>query len=133
MAPVLGSGGHGDHPQHFCPQDVYSGNVLQHIKEKNEYYPTCCLLLSKIQNLDKRYWKSFFKTFNLFLLTLRKLFVFNMIHFERFPYQIFKIIYFSLRCYELNTDEYCPSLQERQALVSSVNVMIWSVKCPLMT
>ena len=63
VAPVLGSGGHGDHPQHIRPQDVYPGNLLQHLKENNEYYPRCCLLLSKIQNLDKRYWKSFFKNF----------------------------------------------------------------------
>ena len=28
MAPVLGSGGHGDHPQHLRPQDVYTGHVL---------------------------------------------------------------------------------------------------------
>ena len=68
MAPVLGSGGHGDHPQHIRPQDVYPGNLLQHVKENNEYYPRCCLLLSKIQNLEKRYWKSFFKTFNLFFV-----------------------------------------------------------------
>ena len=29
MAPVLGSGGHGDHPQHLRPQDVYTGHIVQ--------------------------------------------------------------------------------------------------------